>query len=151
MAELEFAERLVVWTFRTWLAGDEQRPHVWREYRRHMNGADAVRAVTGFGEMIATLRRHARRSILHHRPCCQCLGHDEVTLAVIVNAMQADHLPLATAAARWLVRAEGAATFLAAVRGYADALARNDLLLPEARIRPPRPTAPPRPRVAVLH
>ncbi|WP_341705829.1 hypothetical protein, partial [Ferrovibrio sp.] len=107
--ELTDGERLVVWAFRRWVSGpDQQLPLLAREFDRQFRRPDARPALAEFDGALTALSRHARRTIVHHQPCCACLGADEVCILSIVAALQA-HVPAAARAmALWLIRQGGA-------------------------------------------
>ena len=44
--------------------------------------------LAGF-ELVDAIRRHARRGIQYHQPCCACLGADEACVLILVAAGQA--------------------------------------------------------------
>src|SRR3546814_20531643 len=69
--ELAEAERLVLWSFRRWVSGPEQLPMLAREFDRQFRRSDARPPLLGLEAALTALRRHARRTLVHTKPCCR--------------------------------------------------------------------------------
>ncbi|MFC3678235.1 hypothetical protein [Ferrovibrio xuzhouensis] len=135
--ELAEAERLVLWSFRRWVSGPEQLPMLAREFDRQFRRSDARPALLALDAALTGLSRHARRTIVHHQPCCPCLGADEVCFVSIVAALQGGAPQAARAMAQWLVRAPGLEAFVAPLDEFAACLTGSGLDLPyRTRQRP---------------
>jgi len=144
--ELTEGERLVLWAFRRWVSGREHLPMLAREFDRQFRQVEARPALIALDAALATLTRHARRTIVYHQPCCACLGADEVCLISIVAALQNDAMPAARAMAQWLVRSEGIDALATALDDFADCLtgSAHDLpyrTKPRGTVRSVRPVA----------
>jgi hypothetical protein len=153
--ELGEAERFVLWSFRRWVAERGQLPMLAREFDRQFRRSEARPALLALDAALTALTRHARRTIVHHQPCCPCLGADEVCFVSIVAALQGGATAAARAMAQWLVRAPGVAAFVAPLDDFAACLAGSGLDLPYRT----RPQGPPgmapvgilRPALASIH
>ncbi|MFQ5784533.1 MAG: hypothetical protein ACE5H8_06885 [Alphaproteobacteria bacterium] len=136
MAELDPAERLIVWAFRRWVLGLLENKGgywscVWNEFARQFGARDGKEALSSFATLIKGLQCYARRTIHHHHPCCPCLGADEVSLICFVAACQNRRPQLARSLAEWMVHPDGAGELLEAGIRLAQAMRRHALNLPE--------------------
>jgi len=76
------------------------------------------------------LTAHATRNITYHRPCCPCVGPDEVALLTLVTAVQRSQPELARLVARNFVPHDRVSLILAAIDLFASALKRAAIELP---------------------
>ncbi len=135
MAELDPSERMIVRAFRRWVLGLQQNDGghwtlVWNDFARQFGASDGKQALSAFASLVKGLQCYARRAIRHHRPCCACLGADEVSLLCLVAACQHGRPGLARGLAEWLVRPEGAGELLQAGTRLAQVMRRHALNLP---------------------
>ena len=84
----------------------------------------------GLEAMIRVLTAHASRNIAYHRPCCPCVGGDEVALLTVVTAVQRGQTMLARMVARNFVPDDRLGLILGAVSVFTDALKRAAVELP---------------------
>lgn len=155
LAELEPAERFIVWSFRRWVLGWSQgdADHwslVWAELSRQFGEAAGRDATAAFAGLIDVLRWRARRAIHHHQPCCPCLAADEVCILVLIAAAQHEHAALAHAVSRWLVTPEAVDSLAGAGGRLADCMAQHGLSLPDRATRGAH-AAPSRTALVALH
>ena len=134
-AELDPSEIIVVRAFRRWVLGLQHNDGghwtmVWNDFARQFGATDGKEALSGFAGLVKGLQCHARRTIRHHRPCCACLGTDEISLLCLVAACQNGRPGLARSLAEWLVRPEGAGELLQAGTRLAQVMRRHNLHLP---------------------
>lgn len=153
-AELDPAERFIVWSFRRWVLGWSQgnADHwslVWAEFNRQFGDQEGKTATAAFAGLIDVLRWRARRPIHHHQPCCPCLAADEICILVLVAAAQHGQRDLARAVAGWLVTPEAVGALADAGANLAHCMSQHGLALPERASRGTSAPAP-QPR-AVLH
>lgn len=139
-AELEPAERLIVWAFRRWVFGlrrntGEHLPLVWREFETRFGPCDSQEALSGFVGLINGLQCFARRKFCHHQPCCPCLGADEVRIVDFVAACQHRHMQLTRTMAEWMVESDAVGELIDNGRRVAQVLRRHGLLLPMRRMQ----------------
>lgn len=140
VAELEPAERFIVWSFRRWVLGwaqgnAEHWSLVWAEFTRQFGDQAGKDATAAFAGVIDVLRWRARRAIHHHQPCCPCLAADEVCILVLVAAAQHDHATLARAVSRWLVTPEAVPSLADAGTRLAQCMREHGLALPDRASR----------------
>ncbi|WP_374440540.1 hypothetical protein [Stella sp.] len=141
-------ERLLLWSFRAWVAGAGHRPLVLREFGRTFPADDAGPAIRALDRSVAAIAGHARRTIVHHPVCGQQASPDEQVILALFAAVQAERVELAVRLARWLVRPAGVTPLVTAAAALAFAMTENDLDLP---LRPaPRPERAGHARVAAL-
>lgn len=93
LKDLTESEGLLVWTFRHWCAGAVTGDHRhWFLVRKAFSerlGAERGRlALVCFERLFRSLAAHGLRPLRYHRPCCPCLGEDEVWLVSLVAACQ---------------------------------------------------------------
>jgi hypothetical protein len=129
-ADLSESEQLVVNCFRRWLAGPGHREALWRTLSRELEPAAARTALQGLEATIRALTAHASRNISYHRPCCPCVGPDEVGLLTLVTSVQRGQPELARHVAANFVPAERIGLVIAAVGVFATALADAEVQLP---------------------
>lgn len=150
--ELGEAERLVLWAFRRWVADRGELPMLAREFDRQLRRSEARPALLSFDAAFTALTRHARRTIVHHQPCCPCLGADEVCVIAIVAALQGGAPQAARCMAQWLVRAPGLEAFVAPLDDFAACLTGSGFDLPyRTRPRAVAAPGPHRPTLASIH
>jgi hypothetical protein len=140
MAELEPAERLVVWSFRRWVTGLHlnDASHwslVWKEFVRQFGADPGQRALGAFASLVRAIQSHARRRITYHQPCCPCLGPDEALLVSFVFACQHKQWALARSAAEWMVREDGIGDLLGAGGRLGALMRERALVIPDRRER----------------
>jgi hypothetical protein len=157
LRELSDGERLIVASFRRWIAGwVNDDPTQWRivsrEFTEIFGTTAAKAALASLGRLINVLRLNACRTIEYHQPCCPCLGVDEACLVVLVASCQSGAPRLARAASSWFVVEDAVGDLLSGAILLADAMRRRGLILPD-RPRAAMPFEPdaPLPLRAVLH
>lgn len=138
MAELEPAERLVVWAFRRWVTGLHLNAAghwslVRREFVRQFGSDAGQRALGAFAALIRAIQGHARRRITYHQPCCPCLGADEALLVSFVFACQHRQWALARSAAEWMVRDDGVGDMMGAGGRLGALMRERELVIPDRR------------------
>lgn len=139
MADLEPAEKLVVWAFRRWGLGLRQHTAehwscVWNEFAKRFGVCDGKEALSGFTYMIKELQCSPRRTIRYHQPCCPCVGADEVCFVSFVAACQNQQSLLARVIAERMVQPDGVGGLLEAGNRLARVMRRHVPSLPQ-RIR----------------
>lgn len=90
---LESSERLLLSLLRRWLEGATQGDYA--EWQAAWNEAAAVLGPDAARDVLAAMERTIRRVALHadgrvtyHKPCCRCVGADEMTLLQLVARAQ---------------------------------------------------------------
>lgn len=129
-ADFTESEQLVLSCFRRFLAGPQHREILARTLAHDLAPAEARAAMKGLEATIRVLTAHASRNIAYHRPCCPCVGGDEVALLTVVTAVQRGETILARMVARNFVPEERLGLILGAVSVFADALKRTAVELP---------------------
>lgn len=135
MADLEPGEHLLLWGFRRWLSGlVDNAPAHWRIVEREFTDRLGVehgrRSLVGLVRMIALMQSHAARSIVYHRPCCPCIGDDEVAILAFLAACQLGDWPGARQRAASLVEEAGIGDLLQAGARLARLLGDRGARLP---------------------
>ena len=130
LADLTESEQLVLSCFRRVLAGPEHRDALNRGLSHQFGPPGARAALQGLEATIRVLTAHASRNIAYHRPCCPCVGADEIAFLTVVTAVQRDHLELAHLVARNFVPEPRVPLVLGAAAMFANALLRAGLELP---------------------
>ncbi len=133
-AWLDRAEHLILWSFHRWVLGlnENTAQHwslVWNEFGREFGARQGRTALTGFASLVRALQCHARRNIRYHRPCCPCLGADELWLLSFVAACQRRDHTRARAVAEWKVRDQGIGDLLDAGARFARSMSDHALIL----------------------
>ncbi|BBK30153.1 hypothetical protein EDC65_4600 [Stella humosa] len=145
---LTAGERLLLWSFRSWVSGPGHRPMVLREFGRVFPSEEAGVAIRGLDRAIAAIAGHARREIVHHPVCAQQVAPDEQAVIAVFAALQEERVDLAVRHAAWLVRPAGVTPVVTAAAALAHAMIENDLMLP---YRPLSGVADDRQPAVVLH
>ena len=75
LKEISESERLLVWSYRRWIAGMRSREEahwklVWREVNCIFDADSARSILGGLQSIIAGIGLHARRTLRLHPPCC---------------------------------------------------------------------------------
>jgi len=130
LADLTESEQLVLSCFRRFLAGPQHREMLWRALTHEFDSAEARAALKGLEATIRVLTVHATRNIAYHRPCCPCVGPDEVALLTMVTAVQRGEPELAHLVARNFVPEPRIGLILGAVAVFTEALTRAAVELP---------------------
>lgn len=124
---LESSERLLLSLLRRWLEGATRGDYAewqaaWNEAASAL-GPDAARSV--LAAMERTIRRvalHADGRVTYHKPCCRCVGADEMTLLQLVARAQRRIGPRAELLAALLVAPAGVAPVAEAAARLGEAL-----------------------------
>lgn len=138
MTELSHAEAFVLRCLRRWIVGLQQQDSrhwsvVWNDFAGAFGPDDARLLLTALTALVRGLCGHARRSIVHHRPCCSGVSPDEACLlALIADCQRGDDFAAATRSA-WLVVSDGTADVIGAADDMAAILAAHGYRL-EARM-----------------
>lgn len=136
ITELDDAAQFVIWSYRRWVSGPEHWALVRREYDGRF-GAEAGReTLAAFARLIEALGAGAHRRLEYHQACCPCVCPDELRLAALVGAAQAEDGDHVADHARDLVGQAAVPMLACRARAYAAALNRRGLAL--------RPTQPDR-------
>ena len=88
LAQLSVGELLVVWAFRMRLARGPSGPVAGFRLAFGLCGVEATLA--SFEGLFGTLQRHCRCEVGLHAPGCRCVSPDEMTLASVIAALQAE-------------------------------------------------------------
>jgi hypothetical protein len=134
MADLDPGERLLVWAFRSWVSGTENRPVVRAEFHRQLAPRQAAVALRALEDLVDAIQGAACRVLHYHAPCCPCVGPDEMCVVTLVAAAQERNTGLARAAAHCLVCPDASEQLAVAAEALGDVLARHGLALPQ-RVR----------------
>ena len=135
MTELTEAEAFVLRCLRRWIVGLQQRDSrhwsvVWNDFAGAFGPDDARLLLAALTALVRGLCGHARRSIVHHRPCCSGVSPDEACLlALIGDCQRGDEFAAATRSA-WLVVADGTADVIAAADDMGAILTAHGYRLP---------------------
>ena len=126
-SELSEAEAFVLRCLRRWLVGLEARDTrhwsvVWNDLAGRYGSEDARLLLSGLTALVRGLCGYARRSILHHRPCCGLVSADEACLLALIADCQRGDDFAADSRAAWLVTAAGTAEVTAAADDMAAIL-----------------------------
>ncbi len=136
MADLESAERFVVWNFRRCVLGicennTEHWTHMWRAFVDRLGLEDGTEALTSFFAIVRALENYGRHTIHHHQPDCPCLGPDEFRIVTLIAACQGRRPHEARALTNALVQPEGTADLFQAAIRFGQFLTSRSLLLPD--------------------
>jgi hypothetical protein len=126
--DLTVGELFVIWAFRTRLAHGPNGPVA--GFRLAFGLAGVERALASFEGLFGVLQHHCRSGIWLHGPGCPCVSLDELTLAGVIAALQADAALHAQVIAARLVHAGALDGFLGHVRALATSLKQERLYLP---------------------
>lgn len=129
-SDLAESEQFVLGALRRWLAGAGQREVLWRTLAHELAPARARAALKGLEATIRVLTAHAARNIEYHRPCCPCVGPDEIGMLTMITAVQRGQAALARLIARNFVAPERVSLILATVGVFAAALGAAGVELP---------------------
>jgi len=130
LVDLTEGEQLVLSCFRRFLAGPQHREMLGRALAHEFDAPRARDALKGLEATIRVLTAHASRNIAYHRPCCPCVGPDEIALLTVVTAVQRGQPELAQLVARNFVPEPRIGLILGAVEMFAEALRRAAVELP---------------------
>ncbi|SME89479.1 hypothetical protein SAMN06265365_101217 [Tistlia consotensis] len=154
---LEASERLLLSLLRRWLEGATRGDYA--EWQAAWNEAAAVLGPEPARAVLAAMERTIRRVALHadgrvtyHKPCCRCVGADEMTLLQLVARGQRRIGPRPELLAALLVAPAGVAPVAEAAMRLGEALLACGQALPLReleRLQAARPEAPA--SVSVLH
>jgi hypothetical protein len=147
---LETSERLLLSLLRRWLEGATRGEYAewqaaWNEAAAAL-GPEAARSV--LAAMERTIRRvalHADGRVTYHKPCCRCVGADEMTLLQLVARAQRRIGPRPELLAALLVAPAGVVSVSEAAARLGEALLScgHSLPLRELELRQgDRPEAP---------
>jgi hypothetical protein len=128
LAQLSVGELLVVWAFRMRLARGPGGPVAGFRLAFGLCGVEA--ALASFEGLFGTLQGHCRCEIGLHAPGCRCVSLDEMTLAGVIAALQAEAPLRALLIAARLVDAAVLEGFLEHARCFAVSLRAERLHLP---------------------
>jgi hypothetical protein len=128
LTQLTLGEQLVIWAFRMRLARGQNG--LIRGFRLAFGLSGVEAALASFEGLFAALQRHCRADIWLHGPGCPCVSPDELTLAGVLAALQAQAPELARASAARLVDAGALDGFLGHARALALSMQRERLQLP---------------------
>ena len=109
---------------------DLPRPRDRREILEQQDYYQYREALIGFLAIIHAIQEYARRSVRHHRPCCPCLGSDEVWLICLVGWCQRGDSRRARFLAEQVVRSEGVGDLLDGAWHLGRAMWAHALALP---------------------
>jgi hypothetical protein len=137
MAELSEAEAFVLRGLRHWILGLQRRDprhwsRVWNDFAVALGAADARGLLTALTGLVHGLCGHARRAVVHHRPCCGAVSPDEACLLALIADCQRGDGHAAASRAAWLVQSEGIAALAEAAGDMAAILAARGYRLDPA-------------------
>jgi hypothetical protein len=134
--ELEFAEHLVIWTWRRMALGHARCPLIDREFRG-VFGEDAGDVLAAFVAFLDALAYASRRKLAVGFPGCSGLTPDEWRVVTVLAAAQNDRPALFEAHLSWLARAEDRHILAIGVGALGRAFLAHGLrLIPPVTIRP---------------
>jgi hypothetical protein len=130
VADLVFAEHLLLWSLRQLVADQERFACVERAFVKALGRGPGRIAAGAWRGAIGTVMAEPRRPVLLHRPCCRAVSDDELALLGIVAAQQA-RLPRAwRRLAEALIGADAAPSLLGRLAPLAEALADDGIIVP---------------------
>ncbi len=132
LTHLSIGELLLIWALRTRLARGPSGLVAGFRLAFGLTGIEA--ALASFENLFGVLQRHCRCDIGLHAPGCRCVSPDEMTIAGVIAALQADAPLHAHLLAARLVDAAVLDGFLGHARTLAARLKVERLDLP---VRPP--------------
>jgi len=130
VASLNFAEQLLVWGLRQWMAGRHNWPSVEREFRRACPGAAGIVAANALADTIGLIAASARRPVTCFPLCSRAIAADEEALIALVAAVQIHDRCHAETRARDLMPACMVPVLLESADVLGAALAAADRRLP---------------------
>jgi hypothetical protein len=128
--DLVYAEQLVLWATRRWLA---RRLDWWRveeEYFFACGCARARRALDGLDRLLAILHAGARRTVHLHRLACRRISADEQALLTLIAAYQSGRTSQALALLEHLLPEAAARQARGPAAALATALGESGRILP---------------------
>jgi hypothetical protein len=128
LAHLSVGELLVIWAFRIRVARGPSGPVAGFRLAFGLCGVEA--ALASFEGLFGVLARHCRCNLGLHAPGCRCVSGDEMTLAGVIAALQAEAPLRALLIAARLVDAAVLEGFLEHARRFAVSLRAERLHLP---------------------
>jgi len=136
MRELTEMERLLVWSYRRWIAGLRTREEihwtlVWRELCCTFGREDGGDFFVGLQKAVTEICQHARRPLRLHPPCCSHVCLDELWLPSLVAACERRDYRAARIRAESLVKADGMPCLLEAASRMAAVLRGRRITLPD--------------------
>lgn len=140
LKEISESERLLVWSYRRWIAGMRSREEahwklVWREVNCIFDADSARSILGGLQSIIAGIGLHARRTLRLHPPCCGYICADELSFVTLIGACQRRDYRTARGIAEWLVQEEGMSGVLEGAGRIATVLSEHRLYLPDRSSR----------------
>jgi hypothetical protein len=127
---LVYAEQLVLWAARRWLAGRLDWWRVEEEFFFACGCVRARRAVDALDRLLAILDAAARRPVCLHRLACRHISGDEQALLTLVAAYQAGRTSQALALLEWLLPEAAARQARGPAAALAAALKESGRILP---------------------
>jgi hypothetical protein len=128
LRDLSIGELLIVWAFRMRLARGPNGPVAGFRLAFGLSGVEA--ALARFEGLFGVLQCHCRCNIWLHGPGCPCVSLDEIALASVIAALQAEAPLHAHAIAARLVDVGALDRFLAHARDLAARMKQERLHLP---------------------
>ena len=128
LAHLSVGELLVIWALRIRVARGPSGPVAGFRLAFGLCGVEA--ALASFEGLFGVLQRHCRCEIGLHAPGCRCVSLDEMTLAGVIAALQAEAPLQAHLIAARLVDAAVLEGFLEHAQRLAVSLKEERLYLP---------------------
>jgi hypothetical protein len=135
-ADLNACERLLLRCFRQWTIGlmrsdPAALEATWNELASALGPGQARSALDALSSLVFRLAGAARRTILHHHPCCPRLTLDEGRLIDMVAACQHSRRTRAERAAALLAGGGDVEAVLESAEGLAEALLNSGRTLPD--------------------
>jgi hypothetical protein len=128
LRDLSVGELLIIWAFRMRLARGPNGPVAGFRLAFGLSGVEA--ALARFEGLFGVLQGHCRCNIWLHGPGCPCVSLDEIALASVIGALQAEAPLQARAIAARLVDVDALDRFLAHARDLAVRMKQERLHLP---------------------
>ena len=128
LGHLSVGELLLIWALRMRLARGPSGPVAGFRLAFGLCGVEA--ALASFEGLFGVLQRHCRCEVGLHAPGCRCVSLDEMTLAGVIAAFQAEAPLHALLMAARLVDAVVLESFLEHAKGLAVRLKAERLYLP---------------------
>lgn len=147
---LEASERLLLSLLRRWLEGATRGDYAewqaaWNEAASALGPESARNVLAAMERTIRRVALHADGRVTYHKPCCRCVGADEMTLLQLVARAQRRIGPRPELLAALLVAPAGVAPVAEAASRLGEALLTCGQALPlrEFQLRQAeRPEAP---------
>ena len=124
---------MLLWGFRRWIVGLQTNAphhwsHVWNHFAKRFGAQDGKEALSGLVGCIRALQHGARRSIVHHPPCCGHVAPDEVGFLAFIGACQRGDWLVSAQRAQSFVDPEGLGDLLQAGQRLGAVMSRHGLI-----------------------